>query len=317
MRALITGATAFAGSHLADLLLGEEYKAEVFGIRRPRSREDFINDRVTYFNADITDLSAMQRVMREILPDYVFHLAAQSFVPLSWQAPQATLDTNINGTLNTLEAIRRECPEAIMQFAGSSEEYGMVHPKECPISEDQPLRPLSPYGASKVAGEMLCQVYHHSYNIKVVTTRAFNHTGPRRGEQFICSKIAKALAEMKLGKRERTIELGSMETIRDFTDVRDTVRAYALLTIEGNCYAEPFNIGSGVGRNIEQVLTELCRTAGFSVEVKQNPDFMRPADVLCLICDSSKVINYTGWSPNYEFEQTMQDLYDYWLARLS
>ena len=189
MRALITGVTGFAGSHLADYLIDKQ-GIEVHGIKRPRSRNEFSRYGLNYWEADITDLSSLMQLLENIKPDYIFHLAAQSFVPISWSAPRSTLEINIMGTLNMLEAVRHKSPKTPILIAGSSEEYGMVNPGECPITEGQPLRPLSPYGVSKVTCVLLAQQYYISYGLKTIITRAFNHTGPRRGEHFICSKIA-------------------------------------------------------------------------------------------------------------------------------
>ena len=311
MKILITGVTGFAGSHLADYLLAEQ-NAEIHGVKRPRSRIEFIRDGIEYHESDIIDLSSMSRILREVQPDYVFHLAAQSFVPLSWQAPKATMEINAVGTLNILEAVCRECPEAVVHIAGTSEEYGHVTPEECPITEQQPLRPISPYGASKVAADMLGQVYFHSYGLKVAISRAFNHTGPRRGEEFICSKIAKALAEISHGLKPPRLKLGNTEAIRDFTDVRDTVKAYWLLASKG-IYGVPYNIGSGCGRTIQEVVKELVSISGLDVEVERDPAMMRPADVPRLICDYRNFHEVTGWEPSIDFHQTMVDLYEYWL----
>lgn len=314
MKALITGITGFAGSHLADYLIDKE-GVEVHGIKRPRSRTEFLRYDVHYHEGDITDFSSMATIIRKLAPDYIFHLAAQSFVPLSWQAPQATLTTNIIGTLNLLDATQGNCPSAVVQIAGSSEEYGMVDPEECPITEEQPLRPLSPYGVSKVAADLLGQQYQRSYGLKVIITRAFNHTGPRRGEQFVTSKIAKQLALIKLGKAEEVLTLGNLEAVRDFTDVRDMARAYWLAV--NRCQPGiPYNIGCGYGNSIMQVIRLLTLASLTHPQIEQDPQFMRPSDVPRLICDSQRFRNATGWKPEISFEQTMRDLFDYWMERL-
>ncbi len=314
-KALITGVTAFVGSHLADYLL-DTVGIEVHGVRRPRSRIEFIRKGVQYHEGDVTDYAAMSRIIRKVEPDYIFHLAAQSFVPLSWQAPQATLMTNVIGTLGVLEAAYRERPEAVIHIAGSSEEYGLVYPEECPINEEQPLRPVSPYGVSKVSADLLAQQYHHSYQMRVAISRAFNHTGPRRGEEFVTSKIAKCLAEIKLGLSEPVLELGNLEAVRDFTDVRDVVRAYWLLV--NKCeYGRPYNIGSGIGRTIQEIVDRLLGVSGVEAEIRQDPALMRPSDVPRLVCDSSRFRQATGWAPEIDFTETMKDLFEYWVEKLS
>jgi len=313
MKALITGITGFAGSHLADYLIDHE-GIEVHGIRRPRSRIEFLRYDVHYHEGDITDYASISHLLIGLQPDYIFHLAAQSFVPLSWQAPQATLTTNILGTLNILETAMAFSPKTTVHIAGSSEEYGLVNPDECPITEQQPLRPLSPYGVSKVACDLLAQQYYRSYGLRVIITRAFNHTGPRRGEQFVTSKIARQLALIKLEKAEPVLELGNLEAVRDFTDVRDMVRAYWLAV--NHCEPGlPYNIGTGVGHTVEQVVCVLEKVSGVKFELKQDLQFMRPSDVPRLICDSTAFRNATGWQPEIPFEQTLHDLFDYWMEK--
>lgn len=314
MKALITGITGMAGSHLADYLIDQE-GIEVHGIKRYRSRIDHIRYDVNYHTGDINDLSALLDIFTKVKPDFIFHLAAQSQVAESFTDPWSTLQTNIGGTCNILEAARRACPQTTIHFAGSSEEYGMVNPDECPVSELQPLYPRSPYAVSKIAGEYLCHQYFHSYNLKIITTRAFNHTGPRRNENFVTSKIARQLALIMLGKAEPILTLGNLNAVRDFTDVRDTVRAYWLAV--NRCQPGiPYNIGTGVGHSITAVLNTLMLISEVLVEIKQDPQFIRPSDVPLLICDSTAFRNATGWKPEIPFEQTMRALFYYWMERL-
>lgn len=313
MRALITGATGFVGSHLADYLL-DEIGIEVYGIRRPRSREEFIRPDVVYLEADILDYTGMASIIKKVKPDYIFHLAAQSFVPLSWQAPQATLTTNIIGNLNVLEALKNECPEAVMQVAGSSEEYGQVGPSEMPIRESTPLLPISPYGVSKVSQDLLSRQYFKSYGVKVVVTRAFNHTGPRRGEVFATSSFAKQIVQIEKGK-EPVIYVGNLGAIRDFTDVRDMVKGYWLAA--NKCiYGEVYNICSGKGWPIREMLKILLSHSNVDIEVRQDPDRMRPSDLLVLLGDASKFMKQTDWKPEIPFERTMADLLQYWREKI-
>lgn len=314
MKALITGITGFAGSHLAEYLIDEQ-GVEVHGIKRPRSRIEFLRYDVHYHEGDVTDFNSMLTTILDVNPDYIFHLAAQSFVPLSWSAPLNTLATNILGTANILEVARRIEPSPIVQVAGSSEEYGLVDPAECPITELQPLRPLSPYAVSKVAADLLGQQYYRSYGLKVIITRAFNHTGPRRGEVFICSKIARQLVLIKLGKARSNLRLGNLNAVRDFTDVRDTIRAYWLAV--NHCQPGiPYNIGTGKGHTILAVFETLHKIAGIQVAIEANGTLLRPSDVPRLICDSTRFRDTTGWKPEIPFEQTMRDLFDYWMERL-
>ncbi len=314
-KVLITGVTAFVGSHLADYLLDKE-KVEVHGIRRPRSREEFIRPEVTYHEADITDYVGISDIVRRVEPNFIFHLAAQSFVPLSWQAPAATLSTNILGTLQILEAVRNNLSNCVVQVACSSEEYGEVREGETPIKETNPLRPLSPYGVSKVAADLLAQQYYKSYGVKTIITRAFNHTGPRRGEVFVTSSFAKQIAEVEKGRRSAVL-VGNLEAVRDFTDVRDIVRAY-WLAVNSCRFGEPYNICSGKSYKISAVLTTLLSLSStVIIGVKQDPTRMRPSDVQVLLGSYEKFNKATGWTPTIPFKKTMEDLLNYWRSKLN
>jgi GDP-4-dehydro-6-deoxy-D-mannose reductase len=318
MRALITGISGFVGSHLAEYLISKNY--EVFGTIRWRSKRDNIahleaTKAITLFETDIKDYGSIRGTMAGVKPDEVYHLAAQSFVPASWSAPAETLDTNIQGQLNILEAVREAVPDAKVQVVGSSEEYGLVYPNEVPIDELQPLRPLSPYGVSKVAQDMLGWQYYKSYGLNVIRTRAFNHTGPRRGEVFVTSNFAKQIAEIARGKKEPVIKVGNLEAKRDFTDVRDVVRAYHLVLTKGKS-GEVYNICSGEGKSIQSVLDLLLEISKLEVKVEQDPTRMRPSDVMVLEGSFDKIHDAIGWGPTIPFEQTMEDLYRYWLERV-
>lgn len=318
MRALITGITGFAGSHLAEYLLEEQPEVEVFGLYRWRSRMENIEhlgEEVTLLEADLRDPSSLHLVLDRCRPDVIFHLAAQSFVPSSWRAPNETLTTNISGQANLFEAIRGVGIDPVVQIACSSEEYGLVHPEETPITEENPLRPLSPYAVSKVGQDMLAYQYFQSFGIKAVRTRAFNHTGPRRGEVFVASNFAKQIAEIEAGLREPVMRVGNLEAIRDFTDVRDTVRAYWLATTRGRP-GEVYNIATGEGITIAELLERLLALSDVDVEVRQDPDRMRPSDVERLIGDSSKFRADTGWEPRIPFDRTLRDIVEYWRHQL-
>lgn len=318
MRALITGITGFVGSHLAEYLLDHDY--EVFGTSRWRSKTDNIahliaDKSIELFETDIKDPVSVRKTMADVMPDEVYHLAAQSFVPASWAAPAETLDTNIQGQLNVLEAVREVVPDAKVHVVGSSEEYGMVRPDEVPITESQPLRPLSPYGVSKVAQDCLGYQYHQSYGLNVFRTRAFNHTGPRRGEVFVTSNFSRQLAQIAKNKKNPVMQVGNLEAKRDFTDVRDTVRAYYMIMSNGTP-GDVYNICSGTGRSIQSVLDLLIEISGLEIDVEQDPSRMRPSDVMVLEGSHDKVTNELGWNPEIPFKQTMKDLYEYWLERV-
>jgi GDP-4-dehydro-6-deoxy-D-mannose reductase len=315
-KALITGITGFVGSHLAEYLVG--IGVEVHGTIRWRSRTEnieHIRNVIHLIDTDIKDAHSIQNAIEEVQPDYIFHLAAQSFVPTSWHAPAETLITNIIGNANLLEAVRTSNCDPVIQIAGSSEEYGLVHPNEVPIKETNLLRPMSPYGVSKVAQDLLSRQYYMSYGLKVVVTRAFNHTGPRRGDVFVTSNFAKQVAEIEKGLKERVIYVGNLHAQRDFSDVRDIVRAYWLAA--NKCeYGEVYNVCSEKARTIQSVLDLLLGMTDKNIEVKQDSSRMRPSDVEILQGDCSKFREKTGWKPEIPFERTMQDLLEYWREKI-
>ncbi|MBZ0112141.1 MAG: GDP-mannose 4,6-dehydratase [Thermoanaerobaculia bacterium] len=314
MRALITGITGFAGSHLADYLLAKHPDVEVFGTYRWRSRRENITglgDRVQMIEADLRDYHSMQRALEISRPDFIFHLAAQSFVPSSWSAPSETLSTNITGQTNLFEAVRALELDPVIQIACSSEEYGLVYPDEVPIKESNPLRPLSPYAVSKVAQDLLGYQYFQSYGLKVIRTRGFNHTGPRRGDVFVTSNFAKQIATIEAGLAEPVIRVGNLTAIRDFTDVRDMVRAY-WLAVNHAKPGEVYNIATGVGITIQELLNRLLAMSTVEVRVEEDPARMRPSDVERLLGDPSKFKADTGWEPEVPFEQTLADILEYW-----
>lgn len=318
MRALITGITGFAGSHLAEYLLAEHPDVEVFGIYRWRSRMDNIEhlrSRVKLVEADLRDTTSMQTALDRSRPDVIFHLAAQSYVPASWSAPNETLMTNIAGQTNLFEAARALRLDPVIQIACSSEQYGLVLPGETPIKESNPLRPLSPYAVSKVAQDYLGYQYFQSYGLKVVRTRGFNHTGPRRGQVFVTSNFCSQVAAIELGQQEPVIRVGNIDAIRDFTDVRDMVRAYWLAVTKAKP-GEVYNIASGNGIAIREMLDRLIALSNVDVRIEVDPERLRPSDVEVLIGDASKFHTDTGWEPRIPFEQTLRDLLDYWRQTL-
>lgn len=315
-RVLITGITGFVGSHLAEHLL--ELRMDVCGAVKRRSsldNIDSIKNKITLIECDIIDPYSVERAVKKSEPDYIFHLAAQSFVPTSWHSPLETLHTNVDGTLNIFEAVRKLDLDSRIQIAGSSEEYGLVYPEEVPIKEENPLRPLSPYGVSKVTADLLGFQYYKSYGLKTIRTRAFNHTGPRRGEVFVTSNFAKQIAEIEKGIKKPVIQVGNLDAQRDFSDVRDVVKAY-LLAVEKCDFGEVYNICSGKTQRIREVLDLLLSMTSKKIKVEKDPARMRPSDVLILQGDYSKFRKKTGWKPKISFERTMKDLLDYWRLKL-
>ncbi|MCK4401787.1 GDP-mannose 4,6-dehydratase [bacterium] len=317
MKILITGITGFVGSHLADYALAKE-NVEVYGTIRWRSKTEnieHIKDKLHLIQCNLNDASSVNDLIVNIKPDKIFHLAAQSFVPTSWNSPAETLTSNIIGELNIFEAIRRAKINPWIQIAGSSEEYGMVYPEETPIKETNPLRPLSPYGVSKVAQDLLAYQYYMSYKLNVVRTRAFNHTGPRRGDVFVCSEFAKRIAGIEKKGEPPVILVGNLDAQRDFTDARDIVKAY-WLGLDKCKPGEVYNICTGKAYRISEVLDILISLSKVKIEIKNDPAKMRPSDVPYLGGDSAKFRDATGWKPEIPFEKTMKDLLNYWREKV-
>ncbi len=347
MRVLITGVTGMAGSHLAEYLL-QMAGVEVYGSYRWRSRMDNLQElaqqgrlrfiaeggntssckrltkmldeqaqsgKLNLIEADLSDASSMKKLVGAVCPDRVFHLAAQSYVPASWNAPGETLSLNIVGQVNLLEAIREAEINPRVHIAGSSEEYGLVHADEVPIKETNPLRPLSPYAVSKVAQELLAWQYFRSYGLHAVVTRGFNHTGPRRGHVFVTSSFAKQIAEIEKGTSPPVLQVGDLSVRRDWSDVRDIVRAY-WLALEKGVPGEVYNVGSEQARTVKEMLDILLANSDVTIDVKQDESRMRPSDVKILWADCTKFRKQTQWKPEIPFEQTLRDLLDYWRERV-
>ena len=315
-RVLVTGVTGFVGSHLVDYMLTRD-DCEIFGIRRWRSPMDNVQhfvQRITLVECDLRDASSTRDTLETVRPEWIFHLAAQSFVPTSWSAPTESLTTNILGQLNLFEAVRHLGLHPRIQLACSSEEYGMVHSDEVPIRETNPLRPLSPYAVSKVGQDMLGYQYWMSWKMDVVRTRGFNHEGPRRGPVFVASDFAKQIADIEKGRRPPVLSVGNLEAKRDFTDVRDMVKAY-WLALEKCEPGEVYNICTGRAWSIREVLDCLLGMTSARIEVRQDPARLRPSDVPILRGDNQKFVKATGWQPTIPFDQTLRDMLDYWRAR--
>jgi GDP-4-dehydro-6-deoxy-D-mannose reductase len=318
MRLLITGITGFVGSHLADHAL--EHGVEVFGSYRWRSKTENIEHlggRIRLVECDLRDVSSVHHLLDTVRPDAIIHLAAQSFVGSSWQAPAETLLINTLSQVNLLEAIRQRSPYPRFLVVGSSEEYGAVCESELPITEDNPLRPLSPYAVSKVTQDLLGYQYFKSYGMPIVRSRAFNHEGPRRGDVFVTSNFARQIAEIEAGLREPVIRVGCLKTRRDYTDVRDIVRGYWLLLERGEP-GEVYNLCSGKAWEIGKVLDFLIGQTGVRpIAVQEDPARLRPSDVPILIGDATRIRRAVGWTPERPFEQTLRDVLDDWRRRVA
>jgi len=312
----ITGITGFMGSHLSEKLVG--MGAKVYGLLRRHAVPHYPNiahmrGKIKVFEGNLADMPSILSALKESEPSVLFHLAAQSYVPLSFQAPYDTYKTNIIGTANVLEALRHYDGIEKMHFAGSSEEYGLVLEDELPIKETNQLRPLSPYAVSKVAGDYMCYTHFKCYKVPVVRTRAFNHTGPRRGLHFVTSIIARQVARgIKL--KERKLVIGNPEPKRDFSDVRDIARGY-MLAVEKGKSGDVYNLGSGKNISIGKLAEMAIKAGGLKgkMNVEIDKSRYRPAEVMFLKCDYSKAKKELGWEPKIPFEKTLKDLIDYFL----
>ena len=317
MRILITGITGFVGSHLTEWALSRG--ADVIGALRWRSNTEHIEhlrDRLTLIQSELRELSSARDLVERARPDYIVHLAAQSFVGASWQTPAETLMTNAIGQMNLFEAIRQLGSASRFLVIGSSEEYGLVEPDELPIRETNPLRPLSPYAVSKVTQDLMGFQYFKSYGLDIVRARAFHHTGPRRSDNFSTSTFARQIAEIEAGLREPVVVAGDLKPVRDFSDVRDIVRGYWELLERGTA-GEVYNLCSGVDWTIERMLTFLISQSSVpGIEIRTDVARLRPSDVPVLRGSYEKIARAVGWRPRIPLEQTLTDLLDYWRQRI-
>lgn len=312
MRAFITGMGGFIGSHLADFLLAKGLEVCGTVYTNGAGNLEHIKDKVKIFRCDIGNKTEIEKLISSAEPDYIFHLAAQSFVVPSWKDPEQTFRSNISGTLNVLECARQLKTEPKIFVACSSAEYGLNLPEEIPITEAKEFRPSSPYAVSKVATDMLAYLYWQTYKMNVIRGRFFNITGPRkRGDA--CSDFARMVAEAEGGKRSR-IEAGNLEGIRDITDARDAVKA-ALLLAEKGRYGDAYNICSASGHKIKEILDMVLSFSKKRIEISLDKGKLRPLDDPVFIGDNSK-IKKLGWKPEIPIEKTLRDLLDYWRQEL-
>ena len=315
---LITGITGFVGSHLADYILANVKNVKIIGLIRWRAPKDNINrilDRITLEYGDLLDLPSLESVIGRYRPDVIFHLAAQSYVDFSFVAPVATLSTNIIGTTNLLEAVKKlklsSGYDPVVHICSSSEVYGQVKKGEVPIKEDNQLRPASPYAVSKVGEDMLALQYWLSWKIKTIRTRMFTHTGPRRGDVFALSNFAKQIAAIEAGKQPPVVKVGNLKSVRTWMDVRDAVEAYWILV--NKCKpGEVYNIGGNQTMTVGMMLNKLLKLSKKKIAVKVDNQRLRPSDVTLQIPSTDKFKKATGWSPKIKFEKTLLDTLEYW-----
>lgn len=318
-KVLITGITGQTGSHLADYILSQHPDWEVHGTIRYRSDTTNINhirDRIILHDCELRDAHNVELMISRVKPDRVFHLAATSFVRSSWDQPADIITNNINSQINLFEALVRHAPGAQVQVACSSEQFGKVEAHEIPITENNPLRPISPYAVSKCAQENLAYQYHQSHKLHTIITRTFNHTGPRRGDAFVESSFCRQIAMIEEGLQTPLILHGNLDSVRDYTDARDIAEAY-WVAVERCNPGEPYNICSNTKITIGELLQMLLNVSNYdgTIETRVDPLRLRPSDVVLLYGSSTKFYQATGWEPKYTLEQTMTDLLYMWRKR--
>lgn len=312
---LITGVTGFVGSHLAEYLV--ERNCEVFGVTRWRSNRENLRriiDRVTLLTGDLTDFRAIYEVLDQVRPDVIYHLAAQSYVPVSYSMPTATIDTNVNGTINLLEAVRSTNGSAVVVGITSSEVYGDTD--DVPITENSQFRPSSPYGVSKVGQDMALLQYFISYGTKTVRIRNFTTTGPGRGDVFFESSFAKQLAAIKVFDSAKEVYVGNLDSVRVLVHVKDMVRAYHLA--ERHCVAgEAYNVGGSIPISVGEVLEKLIEISNIkNVKITVKESLLRPSDVTNQVPSVEKFKKVTNWEPSIDYDAILTDLYTYWIVEL-
>jgi GDP-4-dehydro-6-deoxy-D-mannose reductase len=311
LKALITGISGFVGSHLAEHLLETtdwEVAGTVFG---PYGNITNLCGQLELYPAELSRLDVMTFILEQAQPDIIFHLAAQPLVSASRRDPWGTLETNIHMQLNVLEGVARVKPSCRVLVVGSSEEYGLVSPEDLPVDEDTALRPLSPYALSKVAQDLMGLQYHLTHRLHVVRARPFNHIGPRQRAGFVAPDFAGQIAAAEQGQQAPIIEVGNLAARRDFCDVRDVVRAYRLLITQGEP-GQVYNIGAGESHSVRELLDTLLAMSRVPIEVRQDPDRMRPSDMPDIVCDATRIQELTGWQAAIPWEQSLQDILYYW-----
>lgn len=306
-KALITGCEGFVGSHLADLLTEKGFSVDALVYDDTRNI-NHLKDRITIRECDLKDKVRVEEIVREARPQFVFHLAAQSFVTVSWEDPEETLKTNVLGTFYLLDAIRKAGLDPVIEVIGSSAVYGVTREDEMPLKEGREFRPTSMYAVSKVSEDMLGYFYREVYGMKIIRVRPFNMTGPRKTSDA-CSDFARGIVEIEKGLRQ-ILEIGNLDTVRDFTDGRDAVKALWMLAEKG-VLGEVYNLCSGTAHKMEEILKTLIVLSGRDIEYHVSPEKLRPYDDPIYVGDNSK-LRSIGWEPQLTLEKTLSDMLDYW-----
>jgi len=315
LRALITGISGFVGSHLTEHLLnsgGWTVSGTVYG---DAANIAHLRNELELYEAELSELATVRDIIEDCRPDAIFHLAAQPIPSLSRHDPWFTLETNIRLQINVLQAVAQVAPNAAVLVVGSSEEYGHVDATDLPVDEDTPLRPTTPYGVSKIAQDYLGLQYHLSHRLRTVRVRPFNHIGPRQRRGFVAPDFASQIAEIEAGLQPPVMTVGQLDVARDFSDVRDIVRGYALALAHGEP-GEVYNLGAGEVHTVRELLDVLLSLASVPIEVRRDPARIRPADTPKIVSDCSKFRRQTGWRPHIPFEQTLADVLDDWRAQI-
>jgi len=326
MNALITGVTGMVGSHMVDFLL-ENTDVKIYGFCRWNDPMDNLEhlverinrkDRIELLYGDINDYPSLQVAIEKSKPDYIFHLAAQSYPQTSFDAPIETLQTNIIGTTNVLEALRKsEYKDSLIHVCASSEIFGRVPKEKLPIDEECSIHPASPYAISKVGTDLIGRYYAEAYGMKIMTTRMFTHTGPRRGDVFHESTFAKQIALMENGLQEPKLLVGNLSSLRTYADVRDAVRAYWMLLTINPIPGEYYNIGGEYTCSVNDTLNYLISKSTIkNIEVTLDKERFRPIDANLQIPNTNKFKKHTGWKPEIQYTKTMDDLLKYWRERI-
>lgn len=316
MKSLIIGGAGFVGAYLVRHLKND-LGQDVVVTKMPQEQVHVsgVNmDDIQVLDLNILEKDSILDLLREVHPDCIYHLAAQSSVSVSWKNPALTIDVNVKGGVNILEALRELDYKPRVLFIGSGEEYGHILPNETPIREGNASRPGNIYAATKACQNMLAKIYADAYGLDVMMVRAFNHIGPNQQPLFVVADFCKQVAEIEAGSREPVMKVGNLSAKRDFTDVRDVVRAYALL-MESGCAGETYNIGSGHAIAIEDILGIILRNSSVDIKVEVDSAKLRPVDVPIIEADTSKVYAATGWQPEIPLEQTICETLDFWRTK--
>ena len=313
MKALIIGAAGFVGRHLIKAIK-ENTDWQVFATKITRESDIIGVDGL--FDLDILIPEEISDVLSKVRPDYIFHLAAQSSVALSWKKPALTIDINIKGTVHVLDAVALLDYRPRVLLIGSGEEYGFIRPDELPISEENPLRPGNIYAATKAAQNMIGKIYAQAYGMDIVMVRAFNHIGTDQDPIFVVADFCKQVAMIEANQHPAVMKVGNLQAKRDFTDVRDVVKAYLLLMQEG-VSGEIYNVGSGHAISIEELLHMILSLSKVEIEVTQDEAKMRPSDIPIIEADVSKLHEATQWTASIPLTQTLRETLDFWRDKVA